>query len=99
MTRLADVWRTKTVHSPSCVSASETAAATIEVISVSPCPRVWTESCLIMVNARAADDHLALRSARLKVGSVADHLEPRRHQHHAAEPATHAADTRRRDHQ
>src|SRR5439155_2446941 len=97
MTRLAEVWRTKIVHSPSGTSASATADATSRVTSTKPWPRVCTESCLTMVDASPADDDFAVRSARLEIRPVAQHFEPRRHQHHATEAAANASNARRID--
>src|SRR6185295_5138083 len=46
MTRLAEVWRTKTVQSPSSIFAARTAALTSAVISRSPGPAVSISNCL-----------------------------------------------------
>src|ERR1051325_1653385 len=46
MTRLAEVWRTKTVHRPSLTLESVTKDWTFEVMSKRPCPRVSTLNCL-----------------------------------------------------
>src|SRR5204863_4423638 len=45
ITRLADVWRTNTVHSP---CSTFTSAATFAVMSCSPRPFVSTANCLII---------------------------------------------------
>src|SRR5579859_4220519 len=52
-----------------------------------------------MVDASPADHGFSAWTARLEIRAVAQHLEPRRHEDHAAEAATNAPYSRRLDFQ
>src|SRR5690606_40765981 len=102
MTRLAEVWRTNTVHRPSATPDFRTAACTRVVISCRPRPCVATENCsTIEPDAAARNDRLSagLSSLEQEISSLGPRkdLQPRRHQDHAAEAAADATDAARID--